>query len=76
MMRFAGLVVVVLLWITVAWRALKVWRKGQDRTLWWAFLGLAVMMTLRLPAGKALDEALGVTDLSYLLKHLFGGILA
>ncbi|WP_306673247.1 MAB_1171c family putative transporter [Streptomyces sp. UH6] len=70
------MIVVTLLWITVAWRALKVWRRGQDRTLWWAFLGLAVMMTLRLPAGKALDEALGIVDFSYLLKHLFGGILA
>jgi hypothetical protein len=75
-MQFVGLVVVVLLWITVAWRGLKVWRKGQDRTLWWAFLGLAVMMTLRLPGGKALDQALGIIDFSYLLKYLFGGILA
>nr|WP_158678642.1 MAB_1171c family putative transporter [Streptomyces sulphureus] len=33
------------------------------------------MMTLRLPVGHALDEATGVIDLSYLLKHLFGGVL-
>ncbi|MER5973668.1 MAB_1171c family putative transporter [Streptomyces sp. NPDC002055] len=65
----------VLLWCTTGWRATKVWRKGQDRALWWAFFGLTVMMTLRLPAGRALDQLTGITDLSYLLKHLFGGVL-
>ncbi|WP_406723969.1 MAB_1171c family putative transporter [Streptomyces sp. GD-15H] len=69
-------VVAVLLWLTVAWRAVKVWRRGQDRSLWWAFFGLAVMMTLRMPPGRALDQWTGVTDLSYLLKHLIGGVLA
>ncbi|MFD1829841.1 MAB_1171c family putative transporter [Streptomyces desertarenae] len=69
-------VVAVLLWITTGWRATKVWRKGQDRTLWWTFFGLAMMMTLRLPAGRALDQLTEVTDLSYLLKHLFGGVLS
>ena len=68
MMSLFTFVVTVLLWITVAWRAVKVWRKGQDRSLWWAFFGLSVMMTLRMPPGRALDQWTGVTDLSYLLK--------
>lgn len=75
-MNIFTFVVAVLLWITVAWRAVKVWRKGQDRSLWWAFFGLAIMMTLRMPPGRALDQWTGVTDLSYLLKHLIGGVLA
>ncbi|MBW1597231.1 hypothetical protein HPT28_09270 [Streptomyces sp. JJ38] len=50
--------------------------KGANRSLWWAFFGLTVTMTLRLPAGRALDHLTGITDLSYLLKHLFGGVLS
>lgn len=69
-------VVAVLLWITTAWRATKVWQRNKRRALWWAFLGLAVMMTLRMSAGRALDAWIQVPDLSYLLKHLFGGVLA
>ncbi|MFE0087711.1 MAB_1171c family putative transporter [Streptomyces sp. NPDC058991] len=69
-------VIALLLWITTVWRAVRVWRKGVDRTLWWTFFGLAVMMTLRLPAGRVLDQWTGITDLSYLLKHLFGGVLS
>ncbi|MGK5496722.1 MAB_1171c family putative transporter [Streptomyces sp. URMC 125] len=75
MILFEALIA-VLLWITAGWRAPKVWGRGRDRTLWWTFFGLAVMMTLRLPAGRALDQLTGVTDLSYLLKHLFGGVLS
>lgn len=76
MMNIFTFVVAALLWITVAWRAVKVWQKGQDRSLWWAFFGLAVMMTLRMQPGRTLDQWTGVTDLSYLLKHLIGGVLA
>jgi hypothetical protein len=74
-MLFAG-VIAALLWVTTAWRTAKVWRKGADRTLWWTFFGLAIMMTLRLPAGRALDHWTGIADLSYLLKHLLGGVLS
>lgn len=70
------LAVTALLWLTVAWRAVKVWRKGQDRSLWWAFFGLAVTMTLRMGPGKEFDKLSGTIDLSYLLKHLVGGILS
>ncbi|MBB0245804.1 hypothetical protein FNQ90_17250 [Streptomyces alkaliphilus] len=75
-MRSFELVMAILLWITTAWRAVKVWGKGHDRALWWTFFGLAVMMTLRLPAGRALDQLTGIVDLSYLLKHLSGGVLS
>jgi small-conductance mechanosensitive channel len=75
-MSLIALTVGALLWITVAWRAAQVWRKNQDRSLWWAFFGLAVMMTLRMRPGRELDQATGITDLSYLLKYLAGGILA
>jgi len=74
-MRLLEISVTALLWFTTAWRATKDWRPGQNRALWWAFLGLTLMMTLRLPAGRKLDEITGVTDLSYLMKHLFGGVL-
>lgn len=67
--------VTALLWGTTGWRASKVWRKNQERALWWSFFGLTIMMTLRLPMGRTLDDITGVTDLSYLLKHLFGGVL-
>lgn len=75
-MSTTTLAVTTLLWITVVWRAFKVWRPGQDRSLWWAFFGLAVAMTLRMAPGKALDSTSGIADLSYLLKYLVGGVLS
>ncbi|MCE7080141.1 MAB_1171c family putative transporter [Streptomyces sp. ST2-7A] len=68
--------VTFLLWITTSWRATKDWKDRRNRALWWTFLGLSMMMTLRLAPGKYLDQITGITDLSYLLKHLFGGVLA
>jgi len=66
--------VAILLWAITAWRAPKVWRQGKDRTLWWAFFGVSVTMTLRLPLGQDLDRSIGVVDLSFLLKHISGGV--
>ncbi|MFG3253275.1 MAB_1171c family putative transporter [Streptomyces sp. NPDC048172] len=74
-MQLIEFFITALLWVTTIWRGTKDWRPGQSRALWWAFFGLTVMMTLRLPVGRMLDEMLGVADLSYLLKHLFGGVL-
>ncbi|MGW2087569.1 MAB_1171c family putative transporter [Streptomyces sp. NPDC001880] len=65
----------VLLWGITAWRAPRVWRKGKDRTLWWAFFGVSITMTLRLPLGQDLDRSIGIVDLSFLLKHISGGVL-
>jgi hypothetical protein len=65
----------ILLWAITIWRAPKVWSKGRDRTLWWSFVGVSIAMTLRLPVGQAIDRHIGVIDLSFLLKHLSGGVL-
>ncbi|NJP64800.1 MAB_1171c family putative transporter [Streptomyces spiramenti] len=75
-MSTVELTITTLLWISATWRMAKDHRPGRSRALSWAFSGLAVMMTLRLPLGGVLDRATGIEDLSYLLKHLFGGVLA
>ncbi|WP_127360943.1 MAB_1171c family putative transporter [Actinacidiphila soli] len=71
------IVCIPLLWVITLWRARSALREGKERGLWTAFCGVAVAMTMRpYPFGLALDRLSGVNDLSFLVKHLAGGVVA
>ena len=64
---------VAILWLVTVWRLGSVRDQPWKRSLWLAFFGLAVAMTVTLPAvARAIDEAAGIVDLSTLIKHLAG----
>jgi hypothetical protein len=64
-------IVLAVLWATVIWRLPAVRRPGQKRSLWLALTCLAIALTVDLPwTITAIDQVVGVTDLSTLIKHL------
>ena len=66
-------VLVVILWTVAIWRLPSVRHHAWKRSLWLAFFGLAVAMTVTLTSvAKAVDDSSGVVDLATLLKHLAG----
>jgi hypothetical protein len=75
MLDYAQTAVTALLWIITVWRAPQACRSGKDRSLWIAFAGVTAAMTLRPRVGRPLDAWTGITDLSFLLKHLGGGVV-
>ncbi|MDT3397706.1 MAB_1171c family putative transporter [Streptomyces sp. B1866] len=69
--------VLVLLWAVALWRAPSAVRSARQRTLWAAFAALTGAMTLRVPdVMRAIDGAVGVNNLSTLLKHALGIVAA
>jgi len=65
--------IVAILWVVTVWRLGSVRDQPWKRSLWLAFFGLAVAMTVTLPAvTRAIDESTGIADLSTLIKHLAG----
>ena len=64
---------VVVLWAVTVWRLGSIRDQPWKRSLWLAFFGLAVAMTVTLPAvTRAIDESTGIADLATLIKHLAG----
>ncbi|MFE7295126.1 MAB_1171c family putative transporter [Streptomyces sp. NPDC057579] len=69
-------VILLLLWAIAVWRASKAMRLPRQRPLTTAFTALAVVMTLSQDAiATRLDEALGISSVATLFKHL-GGLVA
>ncbi|SFC59024.1 MAB_1171c family putative transporter [Streptomyces aidingensis] len=65
-----------LLWAVAVWRAPSARQSPAKRSLWIAFVALAVAMTVRPVAiASSLDQALPLNNVSFLIKHL-GGIAA
>lgn len=63
----------VLLWITVIWRAPSVWGPPVSRSLWCFVASVAASLTMRPAAVARVLEALsGVPDITLILKHLTG----
>lgn len=63
----------VLLWAVTLWRAPSARQSPAKRSLWIAFLSLAVAMTVRPVAiSTSTDDLLGVNNVSFLIKHLCG----
>ncbi|MFD0636408.1 hypothetical protein ACFQ9X_37375 [Catenulispora yoronensis] len=64
---------VVILWVVTVWRLGSVRDQPWKRSLWLAFFGLAIAMTVTLPAvTRAIDASTGIADLTTLIKHLAG----
>ncbi|MGW2822158.1 MAB_1171c family putative transporter [Streptomyces sp. NPDC001443] len=70
-------VVVAMLWAVTLWRAPSFWHSHKQRSLEAAFATLAAAMTFELPrAADWVDSCVGITSVSYLLKHMLGVVSA
>ncbi|MFI9270135.1 MAB_1171c family putative transporter [Kitasatospora sp. NPDC052896] len=69
----AKLAVIVMLWVVTCWRLPAAVRSPRQRSLWTAFAGLTVAITLGLPALTAwIDRVSHVHNLTVPIKHVVG----
>ena len=65
------IIILAAIWAVAIWRLPAAIRVPKQRVLWLCFAALAVAITLGIPSvGHALDTAVGIRNLSTLLKHL------
>jgi hypothetical protein len=69
----AKVAILIVLWVTVIWRAPAIKRSARSRALWLTLACLALALTYDLPfVIRELDSATHVTDLATVIKHVLG----
>ncbi|MFE3197809.1 MAB_1171c family putative transporter [Embleya sp. NPDC059237] len=72
-MHVLELGVVVLAWVIVVWRRPTTDSSYRTRSLWGAFVALAVALTIRVPrVDDAIENITGVAQVGTLMKHVVG----